>query len=172
MNSIDYKTLFYSLKKCVEMNYRMQVTVGSVAGAYIGQFDGQEIWVDVEKNPEEAFFTLAHLFGHSVQWNVDEKTRRFGTEKVEVKEEDLPGIYEYERQASQYGLAILEEAGCCGLAQWLTNYFESDWKFLKHFYLTGESVRFDKDIDTGKPVIKPLAIPKFTPQRWPARWAF
>jgi len=62
-----------------------------------------------EPSPEEAVFTLVHLFGHTVQWNLDEKLRLLGLANSGVKQEDLSRIYQYERQASQLGLALLQE---------------------------------------------------------------
>ncbi len=62
-----------------------------------------------QPSPEEAVFTLVHLFGHTVQWNLDEKLRLLGLANSGVKQEDLSRIYQYERQASQLGLALLQE---------------------------------------------------------------
>src|SRR6266404_916908 len=71
-----------------------------------------------EPSPEEAVFTLVHLFGHTVQWNLDEKLRLLGLANSGVKQEDLSRIYQYERQASQLGLALLQEtAHKCNASQ-------------------------------------------------------
>jgi len=89
-----------------------------------------------------------------------------------VKEEDLPRIYQYERQASQLGLALLEQTGELRLARWLTNRFGADWKFLAHFYRTGKKVRFESDAGADEPLLAAFPIPNFTPQRWPPRGSF
>ena len=170
--TVDYRTIFCSLAERIEEAYSLKVNVGPVTGSYTGQFDGKEIWADLDRDPEEAVFILVHLFGHTVQWNLDEKLRRLGLAVSGVKEEDLPRIYEYERQASQFGLALLEETGEMRLAWWLSDCFGADWKFLAHFYRTGEKVRFKKEEGTDEPLLSALPIPRFVPQRWPPRGSF
>jgi hypothetical protein len=172
MVEVDFRAVFHAVVERIEQAYALKVKVGPVEGSYTGQFDGTEIWVDLEKDPEEAVFILVHLFGHTVQWNVDEKLRILGLAVSGVKEEDLPRIYKYERQASQLGLALLEEAGELDLARWLTDRFGADWKFLAHFYRTGEKVRFEPEAGADEPLLTPVPIPKFLPQRWPPRGAF
>jgi hypothetical protein len=170
--AIDFRTVFRALVEEIEQTYSLQVEVSPVTGSYTGQFDGKEIWVDLDKDPEEAVFILVHLFGHTVQWNIDEKLRVLGLADSGVTERDLPRIYEYERQASQLGLALLEETGEFRLARWLTDRFGADWKFLAHFYRTGEKVRFESEAGADEPLLTALAIPPFVPQRWPPRGSF
>jgi len=62
-----------------------------------------------QPSPEEADYMLLHLIGHTVPWNLDEKLRLLGLANSGVKQEDLSRIYQYERQASQLGLALLQE---------------------------------------------------------------
>jgi hypothetical protein len=170
--AVDFRTVFSALVARIERSYRLKVNVGPVTGSYTGQFDGREIWVDLEKDPEEAMFILVHLFGHTVQWNVDGKLRVLGLANSGVSEADLPRIYQYERQASQLGLALIEETGEFGLARWLTDRFGADWKFLAHFYRTGEKLRFEPESGTDEPLLSAVAIPTVVPQRWPARGSF
>ena len=172
LSTVDYRTVFRSLAEHIERAYSLKVNAGPVIGSYTGQFDGKEIWVDLDKDPEEAVFILVHLFGHTVQWNLDEKLRLLGLAISGVKEEDLPRIYQYERQASQFGLALLEESGEFGLARWLTDRFGADWKFLAHFYRTGEKIRFETEARADEPLLTALPIPGFIPQRWPPRGSF
>jgi hypothetical protein len=170
--AIDFRTVFHNLVERIERVYGLKVNIGPVTGSYTGQFDGKEIWVDLEKDPEEAVFILAHLFGHTVQWNLNEKLRVLGLANSGVTEQDLPRIYQYERQASQLGLALLGETGESRLARWLTVRFGADWKFLAHFYRTGEKVRFESETGADEPLLAALAIPAFIPQRWPPRGSF
>ena len=170
--AVDFRTVFLALVEQIERGYGLKVNVGPVIGSYTGQFDGREIWVDLEKDPEEAVFILVHLFGHTIQWNVDEKLRVLGLANSGVSEADLPRIYQYERQASQLGLALLEETGEFGLARWLTDRFGADWKFLAHFYRTGEKIRFEAEAGADEPLLSAVAIPLFVPQRWPPRGSF
>ena len=172
IQSVDFRKVFRAVVEHIETAYSLKVNVGPVTGSYTGQFDGKEIWVDLDKDPEEALFILVHLFGHTVQWNIDEKLRVLGLANSGVTESDLPRIYQYERQASQLGLALLEEADEFRLARWLTDRFGADWKFLEHFYRTGEKVRFETEAGAGEPLVTSIPIPKFVPQRWPPRGAF
>ncbi len=171
-SAVDYRTIFCSLAERIERAYHLKVNVGPVTGSYTGQFDGKEIWVDLEKDPEEAVFILVHLFGHTIQWNQDEKLRALGLAVSGVKVDDLPRIYQYERQASQLGLELLEETGEFRLARWLTDRFGADWKFLEHFYRTGEKVRFETESGAGEALLEALPIPGFIPQRWSPRGSF
>lgn len=169
---VDFRQVFGALVEHIEHGYALKVNIGPVVGSYTGQFDGTEIWVDLDKDPEDAVFILVHLFGHTVQWNLDEDLRRLGLSNIGVQEADLPRIYQYERQASQLGLALLEETNEFRLARWLTNRFGADWKFLAHFYRTGEKVRFETEAGADEPLLQSVAIPHFVPQRWPPRGAF
>src|SRR5258708_22450219 len=78
LSSVDYRTVFRALARHIEEAYSLKVNVGPVTGSYTGQFDGQEIWADLDRDPEEAVFILVHLFGHTAQWNLDEKLRLLG----------------------------------------------------------------------------------------------
>ena len=172
VTAIDYRAIFQALVKRIEAAYSLKVNVGPVTGSYTGQFDGREIWADLDRDPQEAVFILVHLFGHTVQWNVDEQLRELGLANSGVRAQDLPRIYQYERQASQLGLALLEETGEYRLARWLSDCFGADWKFLAHFYRTGEKLRFETKEGAVEPLLTPIPIPKFTPHRWPPRGSF
>src|SRR5437899_1124988 len=78
ISTVDYRTVFQALTEHIERAYSLKVNVGPVTGSYTGQFDGMEIWVDLDKDSQEAVFILVHLFGHTVQWNLDEKLRLLG----------------------------------------------------------------------------------------------
>jgi hypothetical protein len=172
VDETEYRRIFHALVRRVEGVYGLKVILGPVVGSYTGQFDGTQIWVDLEKDPQEAIFILAHLFGHTVQWNLSDELRVLGLAVTGVKVEDLPRIYRYEREASQLGLGLLSEIGEDRLARWLTDYFGADWKFLERFYRTGEKVRYGREAGADEPLLTPLPIPKFVPQRWPMRGAF
>jgi hypothetical protein len=172
ITKVDFRAVFHALVEQIEQAYGLKVNIGPVTGSYTGQFDGKEIWVDLEKDPEEAVFILVHLFGHTVQWNLDEQLRILGLANSGATEADIPRIYQYERQASQLGLGLLERTGEFRLARWLTDCFGADWKFLAHFYRTGEKVRFEIETGRDEPLLTSIPIPRFTPQRWPPRGSF
>src|SRR5882757_9967303 len=58
-SAVDFRTVFHALVEQIEQGYSLNVTIGPVTGSYTGQFDGKEIWVDLDKDPEEAVFILA-----------------------------------------------------------------------------------------------------------------
>lgn len=171
-SAVEFRAVFHALVERIEQAHSLKVSIGPVTGSYTGQFDGKEIWVDLDKDPEEAVFILVHLFGHTVQWNVDEKLRVLGLASSGVTEADLPRIYRYEREASRLGLGLLEQTGEFRLARWLTNRFGADWKFLARFYRTGEKVRFEVETGAEEPLLTSIRIPSFVPQRWPPRGSF
>jgi hypothetical protein len=170
--TVNFRAVFHAVVEQVEQAYHLNVNIGPVTGSYTGQFDGKEIWVDLDKDPEEALFILVHLFGHTIQWNINEKSRILGLANSGVTEADLPRIYQYERQASQLGLALLEQSGEFRLARWLTDRFGADWKFLAHFYRTGDKLRFESETGRNEPLLTSIPIPSFNPQRWPPRGSF
>ena len=56
--------------------------------------------------PEQRLFLLGHLFGHTVQWNVDPALFEIGRRyQPPVNEDLIPAIIAYEREAACYGLA-------------------------------------------------------------------
>jgi hypothetical protein len=172
-NQVDFRSVAEAVIELIENHYSIKVILGPVTGSYTGAFNGQEIRVDLERNPEEGLFILVHLFGHTVQWNVDAGLREVGLANSGVTEADLPRIYVYEREASQIGLALLEQSGEFRLARWLTNCFGADWKFLAHYYRTGgEKLRFEIAEGQNEALLTSVPIPSFVPQRWPERGAF
>jgi hypothetical protein len=50
------------------------------------------------------------------------------------------------------------------LARWLMIRFGADWKFLAHFYRTGEKVRFETETGADEPLLVSVPIPRFIPQ--------
>jgi hypothetical protein len=70
------------------------------------------------------------------------------------------------------GLALLEQTSEFRLARWLTDRFGADWKFLSHFYRTGEKLRFETEAGADEALLTSIRIPRFTPRRWPPRGSF
>jgi hypothetical protein len=135
-----------------------------------GDLDGRRILVDTGATPAERLFLVAHLFGHTVQWNTCAHSRRLGmTRPVKPDEPQLAALEAYEREACRYSQQALHEAGVCDLDQWLADYSACDLAFLRHLYLTGERRPFRDFWQGGCPLIEPLPIPAFTPRRWRRR---
>lgn len=152
---------------------RFSVNVGIVEaqGPFLGDLDGAEIRLGRGQDAEAALFTLGHLFGHTVQWNLSERARTIGAREAgSYSQAELLEIEDYELEASRYGLRLLHEIGVHDLDQWLSDFAACDLAYLEHFYSTGERrlpAEFWKD---GQPLLVPLAIPSFAPRRFKFRW--
>jgi hypothetical protein len=111
-------------------------------------------------------FLLAHLFGHTVQWNVNpgasEVSRLL---KPPVSEKLLPAIIEYEREAASLALAMFHQAGITGIDQWFSDYAACDMAYLRHYYRTGEKRVFRSFWRDNVPRLEPKPIPPFTPRK-------
>ena len=126
-------------------------------------------------------FILLHLFGHTVQWNISSERRAFGlrdlrTEKITKRL--LLEAKKYERQASRYGLNLLQRAGLIGYNQWLADLVAADWRYLQTLYTAGKKIKpfnhaRDKRFWQAKSkLLRPLRIPRFKPQVWNSRYSF
>lgn len=170
----SFKEAFDKVERRVEDRYDIPVSISDVLDPNTGDFDGMKIMVDYDQDMESAFFVLAHLFGHTVQWNISEEYRKLGIDVSAGKsEEQLRQFYAYEKNATRYSLQLMHESGVTDLDRWISDWWHADWKYLEHFYRTGEKLEFRKLLDPGKgELLTPLAIPKFTPQKWISRWSF
>jgi hypothetical protein len=160
------------VRDCVE-RYGVRVYVGDVRDPNTGTFDGAEIGIDWANDVETSLFVLAHLFGHTVQWNTVAAYRTIDQRAVPGAD---PAVIEearlYEQNASRLGLALLHEAGVTGRDQWISDWWASDWRYLSSYYATGRLPDWKSCRVTGQPLLSPLAIPAFTPTRYPPRYAF
>ncbi len=78
----------------------------------------------------------------------------------------------YEQEAARYALQLFREAGLADFDQWLGDWSAADWRYLEHFYRTGEKVDFRQLLEPGTELLEPLAIPPFEPRRWVSRFSF
>ena len=171
---MDSQTIFLdaytALSRQVFCRYGVAVEVVEIPPPLKGDLDGSRILVGDRNNEEERLFLVAHLFGHTVQWNVSADLRRLGMKMpVNPSHNELDALEAYEREACRYSQQVLHEAGVEGLDQWLADYSACDLAFLRHLYGTGERRAFRSFWRGGQPLIEPLAIPEFTPARWRRR---
>lgn len=155
----------------------MPVSISDVLDPNTGDFDGVAIKVDYALELDLAFYILLHLFGHSVQWNLSEEHRRLGQDQTVPKSpQQMEQIRQYELDATRYSLQLCRDAGAEPLGEidrFVSDWFYADYKFLEHFYTTGERLDPRKLYEPGcGEVLTPLEIPAFTPQRWTSRWSF
>lgn len=171
MPDTRFHAAFNTLERHIERRYGIPVVITDVPNPFTGDLDGGEIHVDFDLHAEEATFIVAHLFGHTVQWNTSARAREIGTLVVEdPSEELLDELAGYEHVAARYSLQLFREAGIEGLDQWLSDFSACDIAYLLHFYRTGEKPPFRSFWADGTPRLEPLAIPEFHPERWVARW--
>src|SRR6516225_4153640 len=91
----------------IERFYGVRVVTRDIPDPLTGDLDGLEIHIDQAVTPEQRLFLLAHLFGHTVQWNSNPRAFEIGRQyRPPVEERLLPEIIEYELEAASYGLAL------------------------------------------------------------------
>ena len=163
-----FREVFGILEPYIERRYEIPVVISDVPSPFTGDLDGARIQVDYELTPEEAVFIIAHLFGHTVQWNVNERYREIGTQGIldRPSEEELAELTDYEVEACRYSMQLFHDAGVADLDQWMSDYSACDLAYLMHFYRTGEKKEFRSFMKPGQPVLAPLAIPEFHPTQW------
>jgi hypothetical protein len=165
-----FREAFDRLESYVESRWGVPVVLGDVPAPFLGDLDGAEIRIDHEVSAEEAVFLVAHLFGHTVQWNTNPRARAIGRlYQGRPSPAELAEIEAYERDACRYGLALFHDAGVRDLDAWLSDFAACDFAHLRHFYLTGERRPYRDFWRDGAPLLDPLAIPEFHPTRWIAR---
>src|SRR2546425_8302957 len=99
------REVFDTLEPYIERCYGVPVIINDVPDPFTGDLDGSEIHVDYANDLENAVFIIAHLFGHTVQWNLSEYARKIGYEvQQNPSDEKLDELQAYEREACRYSL--------------------------------------------------------------------
>lgn len=154
----------------IEQRFGLPVVITDVPAPFTGDLDGERIMVDYDLDAEEALFILVHLFGHTVQWNVNPEDRALGLLEVkDASEELLARLERYEQAAARYSLQLFHEVEVRDLDQWLSDFAACDIAYLMHFYRTGDKLPFRSFWRDATPVLEPLAIPPFRPAKWVTR---
>ena len=165
-----FREVFNRIEAFIERRWDLPVVIRDVADPFTGDLDGAHIEVDYDQSFEDALFIIAHLFGHTVQWNVDPRAREIGMARIEnPSEELLEAVGDYERTACRYSLQLFHDAGVRDLDQWMADFAACDSAYLMHFYRTGEKRPFREFWRAGMTALEPLAIPRFHPERWVSR---
>lgn len=150
----------------IEKDYGIRVVTRDIPDPLTGDLDGAEIHVDFNLTSEQKLFLLAHLFGHTVQWNTDPKTFELGRRyKPPMDEKLFPAVIKYEGEAARYGLALMHEIGITDVDQWFSNYTACDQKYLLHFYRTGDKGEFQEFWREHSKLVEAKTIPKFVPKK-------
>jgi len=154
------------VQKQLESVYGIRVVTRDIPDPLTGDLDGSEIHIDCAATPEQRLFLLGHLFGHTVQWNVDPASFEIGRRYLPPVNEDLlPAIIAYESEAACYALAMFHHIGITDIDQWFCDYTACDQAYLLHFYRTGEKVDSRAFWRPHTPLIEPKVVPLFTPTK-------
>lgn len=165
------RQVFDVVEPYLERRWGIPVFIKDVPSPFTGDLDGAEIHVDHDLEIDEAVFILAHLFGHTVQWNVAPASRAIGLERPgSVSDAELACVRDYEHEACRYSLQLFHDVGVHDLDGWLSDFAACDLAYLEHFYRTGEKRPFRSFWRDDQPQLPPLAIPDFQPARWVSRW--
>lgn len=163
---LPFLDLCARVQERIQGHYDVRVVTRHIPAPLIGDLDGAEINIDYAVTPEQRLFLLAHLFGHTVQWNLSLDAFEIGkTRRPPVDETQMPTLLAYEREAAAYGLALLHEVGIRQADQWLSDYSACDLAYLAHFYRTGEKRDPRTFWRANVPLVEPREIPVFTPAK-------
>ena len=150
----------------LEHAYNVHVVTRDIPDPLTADLDGAEIHIDPAVSREQRLFLLAHLFGHTVQWNVNPSASEVGRLlKPPVSEKLFAAIMEYEREEARLAFAMFDQAGITGVDQWFSDYAACDMAYLLHYYRTGERRVFRSFWRDNVPRLEPKPIPPFTPRR-------
>ncbi len=165
------REVFNALESHIEHRYGIPVVIKDVPAPFTGDLDGAEIHVDYDEKLDGAVFIIAHLFGHTVQWNTDPSAREIGQQIItHPTEEQITELRVYEQAAVRYSIQLLHDAGIFDLDQWMSDFGACDLAYLEHFYRHGEKRPFLSFWKDFQPMLPPLPIPEFHPTRWVSRW--
>jgi hypothetical protein len=156
----------------IEERFAVAVRFVEFQPPFLGDLNGAEIQLQRGHEPRAALFTLVHLFGHTVQWNLSERVRHLGGKAPGTySAAELEEIEEYEKGASRYALALLHDLGIHDLDPWFADFAACDLAYLEHFYRTGERLDPASFWRPGRPLLSPLPIPRFSPTAFKYRWS-
>jgi hypothetical protein len=153
------------VERHIEKAYGVRVVTRDVPDPLTGDLNGAEIHVDYAVTAEQRLFLLAHLFGHTVQWNLNPGAFELGRPQAPpVSEDCLPALMDYEREAAGYGLGLLHEIGITDADQWFADYAACDAAYLRHYYVSGEKREFLSFWREGTASLQPQPVPRFRPK--------
>ena len=168
-----YALVFCEVVNHLKNKYGIQVYLTDLEEHSTGDLDGQSIWIEQRVDADIALYVLCHLFGHTVQWNIDGGSRAIGLDpNLNKTDEEIQQAHDYEQQAARLSLSMLHEMGIHELDQWVCDWFGADWEWLAHLYKTGESLPYRCTWRADREPFSPLPIPDFKIQSWEKRSAF
>ena len=155
------------------VKYGFEIRYDDLDPPRTGTFDGLSITIDPDVGFEMQCFILLHLFGHSVQWVAPSLQGTLDDlQNTEDREHFLKVLRDYEFEAAQYGMALLHEVGVTDLDQWYSDFVETDWKYVRHYYVHGRIPDWTECRSTGAEVIEQRSIPRLEQRKVAVRFAF
>lgn len=166
MTNIPFPEYCARVERVLTDRYGIPVVTRDIPDPLTGDLDGLRIHIDYAASGELRLFLLAHLFGHTVQWNVDAAAFEIGKQyQPPIAEEQIPAVLAYEQEAAHYGLFLLHQSGIADADAWFSAYSACDQAYLVDFYRTGEKHDFQTFWREDVPLIAEKPVPPFTPAR-------
>ena len=138
-----------------------------------GIFNGLTITLDPDVGFEMQCFILLHLFGHSVQWVAPSlENKLYELQHTTELETFLTVLRAYEFEAARIGMTLLHEAGITTLDQWYSDFVETDWRYVRHYYQHGSIPNWDDCRAERCEIIEPIPIPALMLKEVAVRFAF
>ena len=118
-------------------NYGLQTIYDDVVDEdfYMGSYDGSSIIVKNSLSHEYKLFLVAHLFGHTIQWNHNFCKYKAIEQELpinkhgELTKSQLNKLKSYEYEAAGYSIYILSESLGVDLSQWFSDWSNADWEY-------------------------------------------
>jgi hypothetical protein len=160
---IPFADYCLKVEQHIQTAYDVRIVTRDIPDPLTGDLNGAEIHIDYAVTPEQRLFLLAHLFGHTVQWNTGATAFELGQPRTPpVSADQLPALMDYEREAASYALGLLHELDITAVDQWFADYAACDAAYLRNFYVTAEKQEFLSFWRDGTPLVQPKPVPPFT----------
>jgi len=138
-----------------------------------GIFDGLRIVLDPDVWFEMQCFLLLHLFGHSVQWVAPSIEHKLADlQHTSDREHFMQVLHAYELEAAGFAMQLMHEVGVTTLDQWLSDFVETDWRYVEGYYKTDRLPDWHTCIATDCRLIAPSPIPELRHRQVEVRFAF
>lgn len=155
------------------VKYGFEIRYADLEPPRTGTFNGRVITIDPDVGFEMQCFILLHLFGHSVQWVAPSLEGSLqDLQNTKDKDHFLMELRKYEFEAARFGMQLLHEVGVMDLDQWYSDFVETDWVYVRDFYINDEIPEWSACKSTTTEIIEPLEIPELHHREVAVRFAF
>lgn len=155
------------------VKYGFEIRYHDLEPPRTGTFNGRVISLDPDVGFEMQCFILLHLFGHSVQWVAPSLEGSLDDlQNTTDRDHFLKELRRYEFEAAQFGIQLMHESGIDDLDQWYSDFVETDWQYVRRYYVEGEIPLWADCRTTGMPLIEPARIPALQHREVAVRFAF